>query len=415
MTMNDAGRRSAQPTAAAAPADALRAIEERHGAGLLKKRGANLLSGQGAWLTTTDGRRLLDFAVGHGVAALGHCHPHWVAAVQRQVAELTTCPDSFATPRRAELLQRLLPLLPGDFDRLFLCNSGTEAVEAALKFARGTSGRTGVVALNSGFHGRTLGALSATAKAQYRDPFLPLVPGFRHVSPGDPAAVEAAIDEQTACVILELVQGEGGVRPLERNLVERVRARCDATRALLVVDEVQTGFGRTGRLFACEHYGLRPDLLCLGKAIAGGLPMGALAFGPRVGTLPPSSHGTTFGGNPLVCAAALAVLDVFEREQLVARAERLGARARERLTNELSGPGSPLRELRGLGLMIGLELKFKVDGLLVRLLERGLVALAAGPNVLRLLPPLVTTDADLEHGLDLVVAALREEPAGGPG
>lgn len=395
--------------ASATSAAALRDIEQRHGAGLQPKRPRALDSGRGAWLIDVDGQRILDFSAGHGVAVLGHGHPRWIAAITAQAKLLVTCPDAFPTPRRSELMQRMLPHLPDGLDRLFLCNSGTEAVEAALKFARVATGRTGVVAFHGAFHGRTFGALSATARPAYRAPFEPLVPGFSHARFDDIEAARACVDEDTAAVILELVQGEGGVRPASADFVAGLRELCDSKGVLLIVDEVQTGFGRTGRMFACEHHALRPDMLCLGKAIAGGLPMGAVAFGEAVGKLPIGSHGSTFGGNPLACAAALSVLDVIEEERLVQRAQSLGRRAMDRLHAAFDVPDSPVRELRGEGLMIGIELRFRVSGLIARLLELGLSALPAGPNVLRLLPPLVLSDADLECGLDLIVESIREE------
>ena len=410
-TAADAPRPPATPAAPAAPVAAAtpgpREIETRHGPGFVPKKDRTLVEGEGVWLRDADGRWLLDFAAGHGVAALGHAHPRWAAAVGEQAARLATCPDSFPTPRRAELLERLVGLLPVGLDRVFLGNSGAESVEAALKVARASTGRPGVVALRGGFHGRTFGALSATAKPAYRTPFEPLVPGFGHVSVDDVDGLRAAVTDETAAVVLELVQGEGGVRPLSRAFVDAAREVCDATGALLVVDEVQTGFGRTGRLFACEHHDLTPDILCMGKALAGGLPMSATAFGPRVGPLAPGSHGSTFGGNPLACAAALATLDVIEDEQLPARAERLGALARQRLTEAVAGPGGPVREVRGPGLMIGLELRRRLGDLVPRLLEHGLVTLPAGPNVLRLLPPLVIGEDELGWGLERLVAVLR--------
>jgi acetylornithine/succinyldiaminopimelate/putrescine aminotransferase len=304
-------------------------------------------------------------------------------------------------------------LVPDGLDRFFLCNSGTESVEAALKFARVATGRTGVVAMHGAFHGRTFGSLSATARPAYRTPFAPLVPGFTHARFNDLEAVRAAVGPDTGAVLLELVQGEGGVRPASAEFIAGLRALCDQTGALLIVDEVQTGFGRTGRLFASEHYDLRPDLLCIGKAMAGGFPMGAVAFGESVGTLPPGSHGSTFGGNPLACAAALATLDVMHDEQLVARAAHLGELATAHLQAAFDRPDSPVRAVRGPGLMIGIELRTRAAGVLTRLLQRGVSALPAGPNVVRLLPPLVIDQTDLLYGLDLVIQVIENADAGG--
>ena len=398
-------------TTLATASTTLRDLERRLGSGLQPKRPRAIQSGSGVWLTDTEGERVLDFAAGHGVAALGHSHPRWVEAVSTQAARLGICPDTFPTPRRAELYSRLQRLMPYGLERLFLCNSGTEAVEAALKFARASTGRPGVLAFHGGFHGRTLGALSATARPAYRTPFMPLVPGFSHVRFDDLDAVRAALTPDVGAVILELVQGEGGVRGASPAFVQGLRELCDEHGALLIVDEIQTGYGRTGRFLASDHHDLRPDLLCLGKAIGGGLPMGAVAIGDRVGELQVGSHGSTFGGNPLACAAALAVLDVFEDEQLVTRSRRLGQHAMARLRAAFRGPDTPVRALRGDGLMIGIELRQRVAPIVGRLLERGLNVLPAGPNVLRLLPPLIIDRQDLDRGLDLIIETLDEAHA----
>lgn len=378
-----------------------RTLEARHGSGVYAKRPLTLVRGQGATLWDEAGRAYLDCASGQGVANVGHAHPRVVAAVQAQAATLLTCQEAVHNDVRAAYLAELAGVLPAGLSRLFLCNSGAEAVEAALKFARASTGRPGVVALRRGFHGRTLGALSATWEAHYRDPFLPLVPEFGHVTPGDRAGLEAAVTERTAAVLLEVVQGEGGVRPLADDFLREAERLCRERGALLLVDEVQTGFGRTGRLFACEHSGLEPDLLILGKAIAGGVPMGAVALGPRVGQLGVGTHGSTFGGNPLACAAGRAVLAVLREEALPAEAARKGEWLLEALR---ALPGRRVREVRGRGLMVGLELRERVAPHLAALQERGVLALPAGPSVLRLLPPLVISDAELEA----VVGALAE-------
>ncbi len=381
--------------------------ERQHASGVVPTREVALVRGAGARVWDADGHAYVDLAAGHGVANVGHAHPHVSAAIARQAERLLTCPASFPNDQRAALYRRLTAVLPNGLERLFFCNSGTEAVEAALKFARLVTGRPGIVALMRGFHGRTLGALAATWEPKYRAPFEPLVPGVRHVPAGRLEALDVAIDADTACVVLEVVQGEGGVHPLPGDYLRAAQALCRARGALLIVDEVQTGFGRTGRLFACEHVGLEPDLLCLGKAIAGGLPMGAVAIGPRVGTLPPGSHGSTFGGNPLACAAALATLDVLRDEGLPHRAERLGQAALERL-RALDAP--VVREVRGCGLMIGIELKTRARFYLEALLERGFLALPAGATVVRLLPPLTITEDEFHLALDALASVLRLSP-----
>ena len=381
-------------------------LEEQHQSGVYGKRPLTLVRGAGTTLWDEAGRAYLDCAAGIGVANLGHSHPRVVAAIQAQAATLITSPEFAYNDRRAELLERLSQRLPGQMERIFLCNSGTEAVEAALKFARLSTGRSRIVAAQRGFHGRSLGALSATHSSKYREPFQPLVPDFAHIPLNDIAAAEAAIDEQTAGVIVEIIQGEGGVRPATAEFLATLRTRCAATGALLIVDEIQTGFGRTGRWFACDHFDLEPDLITLGKAIGGGVPMGAVGLGPRVGGLKPGLHGSTFGGNPLACAAALAVLETLAEERVVERAAALGAEFRAAIA-ALDLP--VVREIRGLGLMIGLELRERALPWVKALQARGIIALTAGPNVLRFLPPLTITAAEL----DQVTAALAEIAAAG--
>ncbi len=379
--------------------------EQRHTSGVYPKREVALVRGEGAWLWDEGGSAFLDCTSGHGVANLGHAHPAVAEAVAAQARRLVTCPEVFYNDQRAALLARLSERTPAGLTRFFLCNSGTEAVEGALKIARLHTGRAGIVATMRGFHGRTMGALSATWEPKYRAPFEPLLPGVRHVPFNNLEAAEAAIGEGTAAVLVEIVQGEGGVRPGSADYFQGLRRLCEERGALLIVDEVQTGFGRTGRWFACEHVGVTPDLMCLGKAMAGGVPMGAVAIAERVGTLPVGSHGSTFGGNPLACAAALAALDAYEREGLIERAAEAGAT----LLAALRALECPLvREVRGLGLMVGIELKVRVTPLLQALMGHGVLALPAGPMVLRLLPPLVITDAELDTLLGAIQVALRE-------
>lgn len=377
------------------------ALEDQHRSGVYGKRQLVITRGLGASVWDEQGRQYIDCVAGIGVANIGHCHPRLVEAVGGQSRTLLACPELFYNDRRAAFLERLSKVLPGDLARLYLCNSGAEAVEAALKFARLSTGRPGIIAAARGFHGRTLGALSATYERKYRAPFSPLVPGFRHVPFDDAAALDEAFDDQTAALILEVIQGEGGVRPGSEAYFKAARRLCDEHDALLILDEVQTGFGRTGRWFACEDVAVTPDLLCLGKAIGGGLPMGAVAIGSRVKGLGPGVHGSTFGGNPLACAAALASLEVIEEENLVAQAAGRGSIFLEMLRS-LSSP--LIRDVRGRGLMIGVELKTRAHYVVKALMARGILALTAGTTVLRLLPPLVISEAEVRT----VVTALQE-------
>lgn len=384
-------------------------LESRHTSGVYPKRDIAIVRGAGARVWDADGREYLDLASGQGVASLGHCHPAIVDAIAAQSRALVTCPEIFFNDRRAELLAALASRMPDGLDRFFLCNSGAEAVEAAIKFSRIATGRAGVVAASRGFHGRTFGALSATWERSYREPFAPLVPGFRHAPYDRIDAMEEAVDATTGAVVVEIVQGEGGVRPGSGDYFRALRRLCDERGAMLVVDEVQTGFGRTGRWLAFEHHGIVPDLVCLGKAIAGGLPMGAVAIGRRVGALPAGSHGSTFGGNPLACAAALAAIRVYDEERLVERAAAIGRTLERRLT---ALDLRVVREVRVAGAMAGIELRTRVTPVLRSLLARGVIALPAGPTVLRLLPPLVIADAELGEAIGAIERVLAETTFG---
>ena len=382
--------------------------EDRYGSGLYAKRPLTIVRGEGARVWDAEGREYIDCVGGQGAANLGHANPAVAEAIAAQARTIISLPEMFYNDRRAEVLARLASIAPAGMERVYLCNSGTEAVEAALKFARLVTGRKEVVATMRGFHGRTMGALSATWEKKYREPFEPLVPGFRHVAYNDLAALEAAVTSDTAAVILEVVQGEGGVRPGTADFLRGAQRLCRERGALLILDEIQTGFGRTGAMFASEHFGLEPDLLCVAKSMAGGLPMGAVLMGGRVGVLPPQVHGSTFGGNPLACAAAVAAIDYLESEKLPERAAELGAWFLARL-GRLESP--VVREVRGLGLMVGLELKQKVTPYLQALMAEGVLALPAGLTVMRFLPPLVISQAELAQAADAVERVLTRPVA----
>ena len=379
-------------------------LESRYTSGLYPKREVALVRGQGAHVWDEQGREYIDCMSGHGVAIVGHCNPAVVEAICKQAGTLITCAEVFYNDVRARLLERLISIAPQGLERAFLCNSGAEAIEAAFKLARLSTGRPGIVAMMRSFHGRTFGALSATWEPEYREPFLPLVPGFSHVPYNKLDALRQAVDENTAAVIVEVVQGEGGVNPGGGEYLRGVRQVCEEKGALLIVDEVQTGFGRTGKLFACQHYDLKPDLMCLAKGIAGGVPMGAVLFGSKVTNIRPGVHGSTFGGNPLACAAALAAIDYIVAQDLPAQAARKGAWALEQL-GRIRAP--IIRQVRGLGLMIGIELRQRVTPYLRALMEEGVLALPAGKTVLRLLPPLVISDEDLATACDAIERVLK--------
>jgi len=379
------------------------ALETQHTSGVYAKRDLVIVRGEGALLWDERGNEYIDCVGGQGAANLGHVHPAVVAAISEQAARLISCPEMFYNDTRAKLLAKLTSLAPAGLQRVFLTNSGTEAVEAAFKFARFSTQRTKIIATMRGFHGRSMGALSATWNKKYRAPFTPLVPDIHHVPYNNLEKLTKEVDENTAAVILEIVQGEGGVHPGQAEYFQGAQELCRQQGALLIIDEIQTGFGRTGKMFALEHFDLQPDLLCLAKSIAGGVPMGAILLGERVAELSPGIHGSTFGGNPLASAASLAALNALEEENLPKRAAELGAYLLDRL-NEIETP--LIRSVRGMGLMIGIEIKHKVAPYIAALAERGILALPAGLTVIRLLPPLVINREQIDRVIDGLVDVL---------
>ncbi|MCY3866277.1 MAG: aspartate aminotransferase family protein [Chloroflexi bacterium] len=367
-------------------------LENRHGSGAYGKRPTALVRGEGVYAYDQLGNRYLDATSGQGVAALGHCHPAVINAIGEQAATLITCHESFYNDRRAALYQLLASVTPADLKRFFLCNSGAEANEGALKVAKLLTGRDGIVAAKRSFHGRTTGALSLTWTQKYRKPFQEWLPTVDYVAFNDIEAARHAITEATAAVVVEPIQGEGGVHPADDEYLGALRERCDQTGAMLIIDEIQTGFGRTGRWFGFEHAGIVPDIISIGKAIAGGLPMGAVCWRDAHGPIDRATHGSTFGGNPLACAAALAAVGAIRDEGLVEQARVNGEWFIEELSSlNLRG----VRQARGRGLMIGLELRGRVTPILKALQEQGVLALPAGLNTLRLLPPLIISREQL--------------------
>lgn len=369
------------------------------------------VAGSGAWLTDEAGRRYLDFTSGIGVNALGHASPVIRDAISGALeCGLVHTSNLFRTSPGEALAEWLTS--HSFADAVFFSNSGAEANEAALKFARRWAraadgeGRTGIVALRSGFHGRTYGALSATDRPAYRAPFAPLLPDVHFIDPLDGDAARRAITRSTAAVIVEPLQAEGGVRPLPAGLLARLRQICDEAGALLICDEVQVGLGRTGALWAHEAEGVSPDIMTLAKPLAGGLPMGATLVSARVAAaLQPGDHGSTFGGGPLVAAVALAVCRTIADPTFLEGVRRRGARVAARLAAMRARPG-PVREVRGAGLLHGLELDRPAAEVTTRALECGLLLCGAGPDVIRVMPPLNIEPGDLELGLDRLEEAL---------
>lgn len=376
-------------------------LEKKYGYEVYPKRDVEIVRGQGALLWDSNGEQYIDCTAGIGVANVGHANPDVAMAIHNQAQRLITCPGIFYNDLRGQLMEKLVSISPDGLNKVFLCNSGTEAMEAALKFARITTGKNGFISAMRGFHGRTMGALSATFK--YRDEFEPLIPGNRFIPFNNLDKLINAIDNDTAAVVLEAVQGEGGVRPAHKSYLESVRQLCTSNGVLLIVDEVQTGFGRTGSMFACEQMGICPDIMTTAKAIAGGFPMGAVLCNDNVAPSP-GKHGSTFGGNPLACAAALASIVYIEDNKLCSAARDKGAYLANKLETALL---EGVREIRQIGLMVGIELKSKSKPVLESLLARKILAIPAGPTVVRLLPPLVIDYSQL----DQVVVGLCESIA----
>ncbi len=354
-----------------------------------------VVRGTGARVWDAEGRDYVDLLAGIAVNALGHAHPDVVSAVTHQVSTLGHTSNLAISPPAVDLAERLLALLDPTGSRggrVFFCNSGAEANEAAFKLARRT-GRPRVVVAERSFHGRTMGALALTAQPAKQDPFRPLPGDVVTVAYGDAAALRDAVDDGTAAVFLEPIQGEGGVIPAPGGYLAAARDICDAHGALLILDEVQTGIGRTGDWFAHQAEGVQPDAVTLAKGLGGGLPIGALiAFGPAAHLLGPGTHGSTFGGNPVSCAAALAVLDVIDREGLLDRARVVG----DRLTR-IMGQSAIVDHVRGRGLLLGAVLTRPVAAdLEASARAHGLIVNAVAPDVIRLAPPLVLSDADLD-------------------
>jgi len=359
-------------------------------------------SGEGPYLYGTDGTEYLDFGASYAVATLGHSHPAVVAAIREQAARLTYVQASYPVDVRTEAYERLAAVAPGDLSNVWLCNSGTEANEAAMKFARSATDREEIVATTRGFHGRTLGALAMTWKEKYKAPFEPLAGGVEFVDYGDAEALREAVDDETAAVFLEPVQGEGGIHPADADYLAAAREATEAAGAALVFDEIQTGIGRTGTMWACESVGVVPDLITAAKGVANGLPMGTTICADWVAA-EAGDHGSTFSGGPVVCAAANATLETVVEGELPAHADAVGSYLRAELRAAAADRDLPIREVRGEGLMIGIEVKRGANRVLRDLaLEESVLALPAGRTVVRLLPPLIV---DEDHA-DRVVEAL---------
>ena len=390
----------------------VRAVESAHLLQVYKRVPLILTRGEGSYVHDSGGRRYLDFVSGLGVASLGHAHPGLAAALADQARTLVHTSNLYFHPLQGQVGRRLAGL--SGLPRAFFCNSGTEAVEGCLKFARrywhtrGETARTRIVALERSFHGRTFGSLSTTWEPGYRRPFEPLLPGVSFVPPTDPGALETAVGPDVAAIILEPIQGEGGVWPLSPDFAAAVNAACERTGTLLVADEIQCGLGRTGRPFHAAALGLRPDLMALGKALGAGMPVGAILMSQDVAdAISPGDHGTTYGGNLLACRAALVFLDALEQGGLE-RARAAGVRLADGL-EQLAERYPIITDVRGAGLMRGIEMPEAAATRAVDLaLARHLLVNRTAGRVVRLLPPLTVSDAEIDEGLQILDAVLQQ-------
>ena len=367
------------------------------------KRDLVIVKGKDASVWDEKGNEYIDCTAGIGVATIVHSNPEVVKAITKQAETLITNACVFYNDTRALFLEKLNEITPPNLKRSFLTNSGTEAIEAAIKFARVSTGKTDFIATMKGFHGRTLGALSGTYKEEYREPFSPLVPGFTFVPFNNLEKMENAITQKTAGIILEVIQGEGGINIASQEYIEGVRKLCDKNNIILIIDEIQSGFCRTGKMFAINHFGIEADILTVAKGIAGGFPMGAAICSDKI-KIGFGQHGTTFGGNPLASAAGLASIKFMIDNNLAEQAREKGNYLISKLNIEEL---SKVREIRYKGLMMGIELKEKVQPILQQLMEENILAMPAGKIVLRMLPPAVITYEQLDKVAEVLNRILK--------
>lgn len=371
------------------------------------------VKGKGMKLVDVDGRQYLDFFPGWGVSALGHCHPKVVSAVREQIGKLIHLPNNYLSLQQARLAKELIYwAFPG---KVFFANSGAEANEAAVKLARAygsKDGRYEIISFKDSFHGRTLAALTMTGQSKYQDGFQPLPAGFRTVDFNNMEALKTAVTEKTAAVIIELIQGEGGINVADKSYILSLRKLCEEKKLLLIIDEVQTGMGRTGKMFAYEHYGITPDVMTLAKSLGGGLPIGAMIVKKEMADiLTAGKHASTFGGSPLVCKAALAALRAIQKEKLLINARKMGEYLKESLL-ELAARHKAIKEIRGIGLMLGVELAIEGKPVVEECLKDGLLINCAQGKVLRLLPALNVEKKQIDKAISVIDRALAKVHAG---
>jgi acetylornithine/LysW-gamma-L-lysine aminotransferase len=383
--------------------------EDRYLATLYQRFPVNITKGKGTTVWDTAGKEYIDCMGGYGVALVGHCNDRVVSALKRQAEILITAHMSTYNDTRLKFMEKITSVAPPSLSKIFFANSGAESVEAALKFARKYSGRHGVIAMNGAYHGKTFGALSVTYSEKYRKPFMPLLDGVKFVPYNDPSMLEQAIDDTIGTIIIEPIQGETGIIVPPDNLLPNIREICDRRKLVLIFDEIQSGLGRTGKMWAGQNWNTTPDIMCLAKGIAGGIPMGlVLAKQEIMDAMKLGEHSSTFGGSPIACAAGTATMEALIDDKLIDNAAKMGVQFKEGL-NRLKEKHKIIRQVRGIGMMLGVELRFDVKDILFDGIRRGLLVLYSGRNVLRLLPPLVMDEMTVSRVVDIIDVILTNE------
>jgi len=386
----------------------IKETEETFGAQAFKKLPLSLVRGKGSVVWDADGKEYVDFMTGIGVALVGHSNEAVVRAIEEQASRLITCHGTFYNDARASFMERLVRIAPKGLSKVLLTNSGTESVEAAIKLARRRTARKKIVSMKGAFHGKTYGSLSATWNRKYRDPFGPLLDGFDFAEYGDPDSLSRLVDGDTAAVLAEPVQGESGIIVPPPDYFKQVREICDRKGALLVLDEIQSGLGRTGKMWASEHWNITPDIMTVSKGLGGGLPIGAaVATGDVMRSLKGGEHTSTFAGNPLSCAAASAAVDFIVRNDLPRKAGEKGDRMKAGLT-KIASEHKLVREVRGLGLMLALQTRVDILSQLLSAEEKGVIFAYSGRDTFRFLPALVIEEGQISRGLDVLAQVIGE-------
>jgi LysW-gamma-L-lysine/LysW-L-ornithine aminotransferase len=383
--------------------------EDNYLGNLYQRFPINISKGKGSLVWDVSGKEYIDCMGGYGVALIGHCNDRVVNAIKNQSEKLITCHMSIYNNTRLEFLEKISKISPKKLSKVFLSNSGAESTESALKFSRKFTGKSGVIAMTGGYHGKTFGALSVTHNEKYRKSFQPLLEGVKFVPYNNPSKIEESMDNSIGTVIVEPIQGETGIIVPSDGTLQQIRKICDQNNLVLIFDEIQTGLGRTGRMWAGEHWSTTPDIMCLAKGIAGGLPMGLTLCKPEIlDTMKVGEHSSTFAGNPLSCSAGIATIESIIEENLVENAAKIGNIFKHGLF-QLKENHRIVRDVRGLGLMLALELRFDVKDVLFEGIKEGLLMLYSGRNIIRLLPPLVLDEVKVAKTLSIMDKLLTNE------